>query len=124
MRLAMLAAMAGIVLAEPASALDKVKFGTNWLADPEAGGFYQALADGTYEKYGRLGLGWLPGDIFIQGEGFTFYAPIQPFRHLHDCSGLLPAGAFGRVGLAPTGKRRLVTAHTSSGHSRPRRWTS
>jgi NitT/TauT family transport system substrate-binding protein len=49
MRLAMLAAIAGIVgLAEPASALDKVKFGTNWLADPEAGGFYQALADGTY----------------------------------------------------------------------------
>jgi hypothetical protein len=36
----------------------------------------------------------------------------EPFRHLHDCSGLLPAEAFGRVGLAPTGKRRLVTAHT------------
>ena len=27
-------------------------FGTNWLADPEAGGYYQALVDGTYEKYG------------------------------------------------------------------------
>ena len=25
---------------------------------------------------GRLGLGRLPGDIFIQREGFTFYAPI------------------------------------------------
>src|SRR5260370_18222268 len=25
-----------------------------------------------------------------------------------------------RVGLAPTGKRRLLTAHTFSGHSRPR----
>jgi len=24
----------------------------------------------------RLGLGRLPGDIFIQREGFTFYAPI------------------------------------------------
>src|SRR6202040_2091284 len=30
---------------------------------------------------------------------------------------LLPAGANRRVGLAPTGKRRLVTAHTQSGHS-------
>jgi len=30
---------------------------------------------------------------------------------------LLPAGANRRVGLAPTGKRRLVTAHTHSGHS-------
>src|SRR5205809_7878897 len=29
---------------------------------------------------------------------------------------LLPAGANRRVGLAPTGKRRLVTAHTRSGH--------
>jgi hypothetical protein len=24
----------------------------------------------------RLGLGWLPGDIYVQREGFTFYAPI------------------------------------------------
>src|SRR5437762_9903797 len=30
---------------------------------------------------------------------------------------LLPAGANRRVGLAPTGKRRLITAHTQSGHS-------
>src|SRR6185437_5199764 len=29
---------------------------------------------------------------------------------------LLPAGANRRVGLAPTGKRRLVTAHADSGH--------
>ena len=29
-----------------------------------------------------------------------------------------------RVGLAPTGKRRLVTAHTLSGHCGWRRWTS
>src|SRR5215831_10232166 len=38
----------------PASAqqLDKVRFGTNWLAEPEHGGFYQALADGTYRRYG------------------------------------------------------------------------
>jgi len=28
-----------------------------------------------------------------------------------------------RVGLAPTGKRRLVTAHTYCGRSRPRPWT-
>ena len=38
MRLATLAALAGIAgFAEPASALDKVKFATNWLADPETG---------------------------------------------------------------------------------------
>ena len=40
--------------AAPASAqaLDKVTFGTNWVAEAEHGGFYQALADGTYRKYG------------------------------------------------------------------------
>src|SRR5438552_4610414 len=32
--------------------LDKVRFGTNWVAEAEHGGFYQALADGTYKKYG------------------------------------------------------------------------
>ena len=36
----------------PALALDKVTFGLNWLADPEAGGYYQAVVDGTYAKYG------------------------------------------------------------------------
>ena len=36
----------------PAQALDKVSFGTNWVAEAEHGGFYQAVADGTYKKYG------------------------------------------------------------------------
>ena len=40
------------LLAAPALALDKVTFGTDWLAQAEHGGFYQAVADGTYEKYG------------------------------------------------------------------------
>ena len=35
-----------------AQALDKVTFGTNWVAEAEHGGFYQALADGTYRRYG------------------------------------------------------------------------
>ena len=36
----------------PAAALDKVSFGTNWVPQPEHGGFYQALADGTYRTFG------------------------------------------------------------------------
>jgi len=35
-----------------AETLDKATFGTNWVAEAEHGGFYQALADGTYRKYG------------------------------------------------------------------------
>ena len=33
-------------------ALDKVSFGTNWVAEAEHGGFFQAVADGTYKAYG------------------------------------------------------------------------
>ncbi|MGA2288911.1 ABC transporter substrate-binding protein [Bradyrhizobium sp.] len=32
--------------------LDKVSFGTNWVAEAEHGGFFQAVADGTYRNYG------------------------------------------------------------------------
>jgi NitT/TauT family transport system substrate-binding protein len=32
--------------------LDKVSFGTNWVPEAEHGGFFQALADGTYKTYG------------------------------------------------------------------------
>jgi NitT/TauT family transport system substrate-binding protein len=35
-----------------ACASDRVTFATNWRAEAEHGGFYQALADGTYAKYG------------------------------------------------------------------------
>jgi len=34
------------------NALDKVSFGTNWVAEAEHGGFFQAVADGTYRQYG------------------------------------------------------------------------
>lgn len=37
---------------DQALALDKVIFATNWVAEAEHGGFYQAVADGTYRKYG------------------------------------------------------------------------
>jgi NitT/TauT family transport system substrate-binding protein len=42
----------GLTALAPAQQLDKVRFGTNWVAEPEHGGFYQALADGTYRQYG------------------------------------------------------------------------
>jgi NitT/TauT family transport system substrate-binding protein len=51
-----------LFLAAPAAAqpLDKVTFATNWVAQAEHGGFYQALADGTYRKHG-LDVTILPG---------------------------------------------------------------
>src|SRR6267378_8145169 len=46
--------------ATAAHALDKVTFLTNWYAEAEHGGFYQALAEGIYKKYGldvKIGMG-------------------------------------------------------------------
>ncbi len=55
--IAILAALAAL----PALALDKVTFATNWRAQAEHGGFYQAVVDGTYARYGL--------DVTIQQGG-------------------------------------------------------
>src|SRR6204780_2238265 len=53
MRFVMGVGVAGVLaLSSPAFALDKVTFATNWLAEAEHGGYYQAVVDGTYAKYG------------------------------------------------------------------------
>ena len=51
-RLLAASALVALGTAGPAFALDKVSYGTNWLAEGEHGGFYQAVADGTYAKAG------------------------------------------------------------------------
>jgi NitT/TauT family transport system substrate-binding protein len=60
-RLACLACAVAVVGTSPALALDKVVFATNWKAQAAHGGFYQAVADGTYRKYGL--------DVTIQQGG-------------------------------------------------------
>lgn len=60
MMLARTAALAALAAAGSASAQEKVVFGTNWLAQAEHGGFYQSVADGTYEACG-LDVEILPG---------------------------------------------------------------
>jgi NitT/TauT family transport system substrate-binding protein len=50
-----------LLAAAAAHAQDKVTFATNWKAQAAHGGFYQALADGTYKKYGL--------DVTIQQGG-------------------------------------------------------
>jgi NitT/TauT family transport system substrate-binding protein len=46
---AFVAALAGGAHAQP---LQRLVFATDWLAQAEHGGFYQAVAEGTYAKYG------------------------------------------------------------------------
>ena len=45
-------ALAALLAPARGQTLDKVSFGTNWVAEAEHGGFFQAVADGTYKKYG------------------------------------------------------------------------
>jgi NitT/TauT family transport system substrate-binding protein len=48
----LLALFAALSPGRAQSGLDKVSFGTNWVAEAEHGGFFQAVADGTYTRYG------------------------------------------------------------------------
>src|SRR5271170_566464 len=84
-------AAACCLLASPALAADKVSFGTNWLAEAEHGGYYQAVADGTYAKYGldvtvvpggpqtNNGLLLLAGklDFYMGGNVIQAFAAVQ-----------------------------------------------
>ena len=48
----LLAASVGLTLSVAAHAQEKLTYMTNWYAQAEHGGFYQALATGIYKKYG------------------------------------------------------------------------
>ena len=58
--LAAAAAFIGIATGAQAQTRDRVTFATNWLPQAEHGGHYQAIVDGTYEKFG-LDVRILPG---------------------------------------------------------------
>src|ERR1700759_5052057 len=89
MRLAMLGALAALVgSAQSAVALDKVKLGLNWLADPEEGGFFQAAADGTYAQYG-LDVTIIPGGPQTNGALLLLYGKLE-FYMASDMIGNFP----------------------------------
>lgn len=51
-RFATVLVAACLALCARAHAADKITFGLDWVAEPEYGGYYQALATGIYKKYG------------------------------------------------------------------------
>jgi len=57
---ALLAAALLALAPAPAAARDQLRFGTNWVAQAEHGGYYQAVADGTYARY-NLDVRIVPG---------------------------------------------------------------
>ncbi len=61
------------------SQLDKVTFGTNWIAQAEHGGFYQAIATAIYKNYGldvTIKMGGpqvLSGTQLLMGDAVDFF---------------------------------------------------
>lgn len=62
--------------ATSALALEKVAFGTNWLPQAEHGGFFQSVADGTYEACG-LDVTIVPGGPQVNNRALMLANRIQ-----------------------------------------------
>ena len=59
-----------------AGAMEKVSFGTNWLAQAEHGGFYQSVADGTYAECG-LDVTIVPGGPQVNNRALMLAGKID-----------------------------------------------
>lgn len=71
------ALLAGAGLAATAAAAqEQVTFGTNWVAQAEHGGYYQAVADGTYEACG-LEVTIMPGGPQVNGRALMIAGKID-----------------------------------------------
>ena len=66
----------GLLIAGQAMAAEKVAFGTNWLAQAEHGGYYQAVVDGTYEACG-LEVTIQPGGPQVNNRALLLAGKIQ-----------------------------------------------
>ncbi len=96
---AMFAAMSPAVAEAP---LDKVSFGTNWVAEAEHGGFFQAVADGTYKSYG-LDVTIVPGGpnannriLLIAGK-LDFYMSANTLQSFDAVANNVPTVAVAAV---------------------------
>jgi NitT/TauT family transport system substrate-binding protein len=69
-----------------AQTLDKVSFGTNWVAEAEHGGFYQAVADGTYKAYG-LDVTIVPGGPQVNNRLLLLARKIDFFMSANSLQG-------------------------------------
>ena len=85
-----LALLAPCLLVLPAAAQTKVVFGTDWLAEAEHGGFYQALALGLYKKHGL--------DVTIRMGGPQTNPPQQVAAGVVDFQ--LSSGSFAAMAMA------------------------
>src|SRR5205823_11660320 len=80
--------LAAALAIAPAAAqpLDKVSFGTNWVAEAEHGGFYQAVADGTYRAY-RLDVTIVPGGPNVNNRILLLVGKLDFFMSANTLQG-------------------------------------
>ena len=93
LRRRVLLASALAAFASPALAQTKIVFGTDWLAEAEHGGFYQALAKGYYKAHGL--------DVTIRMGGPQTNPPQQVAAGLVDFQ--LSSGSFAAMAMAEQG---------------------
>ena len=113
------AASALTLLAAPAHAqqLDKVSFGTNWVAEAEHGGFYQAVADGTYKKYG-LDVTIVPGGpqvnnrLLLLGRKIDFFMSANSLQSFDAVAQNIPTIV---VAASFQKEPQVLLAHPGSG---------
>ena len=74
-------------LAASAQTLDKVSFGTNWVAEAEHGGFFQAVADGTYKAYG-LDVTIVPGGPNVNNRALLLAGKLDFFMSANTLQSL------------------------------------
>ncbi len=73
---ATLAAAALVGATQAQAEITEVSFGTNWVAQAEHGGFYQASVDGTYEECG-LSVSILPGGPQVNNRALMLAGKID-----------------------------------------------
>lgn len=103
---AIIAAVAISFAASSSMALEKVAFGTNWLAQAEHGGFYQSVADGTYEACG-LDVEIVPGGPQVNNRALMMGGKI----HFHMGGDLLQAFSSVQEGIPVVSVAAMFQKH-------------
>ena len=102
--------------------LDKVSFGTNWVAEAEHGGFYQAVADGTYAKYG-LDVTIVPGGPQVNNRMLLLAGKIDFFMSANSLQGFnAVAQNIPTIAVAATFQKdpQVLLAHPGQGFENSR----
>ncbi len=98
---ALVATVAGVAAQVP-DKLDKVSFGTNWVAQAEHGGFFQAVADGTYKTYG-LDVTIVPGGpntnnrVLLLAGKIDFFMSANNLQSLDAVANKVPVVAIAAI---------------------------